>query len=73
MHPFDCGTLTLGRLAVGFYTLILFIIKWHNVRLPFRPSVSSCHAVNLVLFVNNLPDVDIQLNTWLDLRQVRAV
>ena len=31
--------------------LILFIIKWHNVWLPFRPSVSSCHAVYLVLFV----------------------
>ena len=51
MHPFDWGTLTWGPLPVGFYTLILFIIKWHNVRLPFRPSVSACHAVHLVLFV----------------------
>ena len=51
MHPFDWGTLTWGRLPVGFYTLILFIIKWHIVRLPFRPSVSSCHAVYLALFV----------------------
>ena len=72
MHPFGWGTLTLERLPVGFYTRIYFIINWHTVRLPFRPSVSpfrfflSCDMLGIVRY--NLPDVDIQLNTWLDLR-----
>ena len=51
VHRFDWGTMTSGRLPVGFYTLILFIVKWHNIRLTFRPSVSSCHVVYLVLLV----------------------
>ena len=57
MYHFDWGTLTLGRLAFGFYTLILFIMKWHNVYFriifPFLP----------VMGYNNLPDVDIGINT----------
>ena len=43
VHYFDWGILKWGRLPVGFYTLILFIIKWQNLLLPCHSSVLPFH------------------------------
>ena len=66
MHPFDRGTLTWGRWILHPKTL-------HNKMALCPTSVSpsrfflSCGILGIIC--NNLPDVDTQLNTWLDLRQ----